>query len=162
MAGEGGAILKLAERRGYILLAPTYSRGQDANYMNHLLEVIAQVRSEYTKIDPSRIFAYGFSMGGASSSQIAAHHPEVFASVCAGGGLCPMESLDSLKLPIMVLIGSEDPGIKIIAPRVARMLELGVSLDLHVDPGVPHTCPAERYMTIAMDFFDKHSKQPVR
>jgi hypothetical protein len=158
MAGEDGVILKLAERRGYMVLAPTYRRNEDG-YMDYLLEVLSQVRAEYPKIDPSRIFAYGFSMGGNASSQIAAWHPEVFAAACPGGGLCDQEAIEKLRVPLRIQIGAEDPGITRMGSRVAYMFEHGMTLEVHVEPGLPHSCPAAKFMRMAMDFFDRYPKK---
>jgi len=156
LSGDNAAMLRIAQRRGYILVAPIYRRNEEG-YMDYLLEILAQVRSDYAKVDPQRIYVYGFSMGGNASSQIAAHHPEIFAAACSGGGFCMMDEVERLQVPVRILIGAEDPGIKGIAPRVARMLELGKTFDLHVEPGLPHTCPAEKFMNLALEFFEQHA-----
>jgi hypothetical protein len=55
------------------------------------MEVIADVQRHY-KIDPSRIYLMGHSMGGYGTNNLATHHPDLFAAVA------PAEGTDSIDL----------------------------------------------------------------
>jgi dienelactone hydrolase len=155
-AVENGKIFELAEKRGYLMVCPGYADRDE--HMDYLLELIARVRAEYPKVDPSRIYATGESAGGFVSCQLACYHPEVFAAVCCCSGAGQPEWIDTLKIPTMVIQGGAD---NVVTPArtaktVARMIELGVPLELHVIPSAGHDYHAEQYMTMAMDFFDHH------
>lgn len=156
---QKGKIIELAERRGYLLVCPAYSTDRDGKYMGGLLDVIARVRAEYPKVDPDRIYATGFSMGGFASAQLGAFHPEVFAAVSCQGGAGREEWAPKLKIPVQVVQGAADAVVKpeVTAKVVDAMKAAGVAPDVHVIPFAGHEYLAEQYMTLAMDFFDKHA-----
>lgn len=60
-----------------------------------VLEALAHVRRHYS-IDEDRIFARGFSMGGASTWHIAAHHAHLFAAAAPGAGFAETREYQDL------------------------------------------------------------------
>ena len=82
-----------ADRQGYLLAAPL-ERGdyfyKDQGDMD-VLEVIRDVERHY-RVDPSRIYLLGHSMGGYGTNNVATHHPDLFAAVA------PFEGTDSIDL----------------------------------------------------------------
>ncbi|MEY2512683.1 MAG: hypothetical protein QOJ89_41 [bacterium] len=82
-----------ADRRGY-LFATALGRG-DYFYRGEgdldVLEVIRDVERHY-RVDRSRIYLMGHSMGGYGTNNVAMHHPDVFAAVA------PAEGTDSIDL----------------------------------------------------------------
>ena len=82
-----------ADKHGYLVAAPL-ERG-DYFYKNQgdmdVLEVIADVERHY-KVDRSRIYLMGHSMGGYGTNNVATHHPDMFAAVA------PAEGTDSIDL----------------------------------------------------------------
>jgi pimeloyl-ACP methyl ester carboxylesterase len=50
-----------------------------------VMEALAAVRAQY-RVDPNRIAVAGFSMGGASTWHLAAHHPGLWAAAAPGAG----------------------------------------------------------------------------
>jgi predicted esterase len=82
-----------AERRGYLVATPLgrgdyfYSGEGDLD----VLEVIRDVERHY-RVDRSRIYLMGHSMGGYGTNNVAAHHPDLFAAVA------PAQGTDSIDL----------------------------------------------------------------
>ena len=86
-------LVQEADRRGYLLATPL-GRG-DYFYRGEgdldVLEVIRDVERHY-RVDPSRIYLMGHSMGGYGTNNVAMHHPDLFAAVA------PAEGTDSIEL----------------------------------------------------------------
>jgi dienelactone hydrolase len=82
-----------ADRQGYLVAAPL-ERGdyfyKDQGDMD-VLEVIRDVQRHY-RVDASRIYLMGHSMGGYGTNNVATHHPDLFAAVA------PAEGTDSIDL----------------------------------------------------------------
>ncbi len=78
-----------------------------------LVELLDHVTSSY-KVDTTRVYLTGLSMGGYGSWRLAADHPERFAAVvpvCGGG---KPEDAEKLKaLPIWVFHGDQDGAVPI-------------------------------------------------
>jgi pimeloyl-ACP methyl ester carboxylesterase len=90
---EPAGLVDEADRQGYLLAAPL-ERGdwfyRDQGDMD-VLEVIQDVERHY-KVDRSRIYLMGHSMGGYGTNNLATHHPDLFAAVA------PAEGTDSIDL----------------------------------------------------------------
>jgi hypothetical protein len=90
---EPVGLIDAADRHGYIVAAPL-ERGdyfyRDQGDMD-VLEVIQDVERRY-RIDRSRIYLMGHSMGGYGTNNVATHHPDLFAAVA------PAEGTDSIDL----------------------------------------------------------------
>jgi dienelactone hydrolase len=86
-------LVQEADRRGYLMATPLgrgdyfYSGEGDLD----VLEVIRDVERHY-RVDPSRIYLMGHSMGGYGTNNVATHHPDLFAAVA------PAEGTDSIPL----------------------------------------------------------------
>jgi len=82
-----------ADKQGYLLAAPL-ERGdyfyKDQGDMD-VMEVLADVERHY-RVDPSRIYLMGHSMGGYGTNNVATHHPDLFAAAA------PAEGTDSIDL----------------------------------------------------------------
>lgn len=90
---EPPGLIDEADRQGYLLAAPL-ERGdyfyRDQGDMD-VLEVIRDVERHY-RIDRSRIYVMGHSMGGYGTNNLATHHPDLFAAAA------PAEGTDSIDL----------------------------------------------------------------
>jgi hypothetical protein len=90
---EPAGLVDEADRQGYLLAAPL-ERGdwfyRDQGDMD-VLEVIQDVERHY-KVDRSRIYLMGHSMGGYGTNNVSTHHPDLFAAVA------PAEGTDSIEL----------------------------------------------------------------
>jgi dienelactone hydrolase len=90
---EPAGLVDEADRQGYLLAAPL-ERGdyfyRDQGDMD-VLEVIQDVERHY-RVDRSRIYLMGHSMGGYGTNNVSTHHPDLFAAVA------PAEGTDSIEL----------------------------------------------------------------
>ena len=90
---EPVGLIDEADRQGYLVAAPL-ERGdyfyRDQGDMD-VMEVLADVERHY-KVDKSRIYLMGHSMGGYGTNNVATHHPDLFAAVA------PAEGTDSIDL----------------------------------------------------------------
>ncbi len=86
-------LIQEADRRGYLVATPL-GRG-DYFYRGEgdldVMEVIRDVERHY-RVDRSRIYLMGHSMGGYGTNNVSTHHPDVFAAVA------PAEGTDSIPL----------------------------------------------------------------
>jgi predicted esterase len=86
-------LVKEADRRGYLMAMPL-GRG-DYFYRGpgdlDVLEVIRDVERHY-RVDRSRIYLMGHSMGGYGTNNVSMRHPDLFAAVA------PAEGTDSIEL----------------------------------------------------------------
>jgi predicted esterase len=158
-----------AERRGYIVATPTwlgrFPYGAPAE--EDVLRVISEVRSNY-KIDSSRIYLTGHSLGGFGAWQIAFDHPEIFAALApvSGGSPVRLDVLPPLlarikNIPALVVHGAKDG---IVPPaRSKEMVEAarkaGVQISYTEVPGADHLTVVGSTFPAVLEFFDKHIKQ---
>lgn len=80
---------------------------------DRLVELLAEITKNY-KVDESRIYLSGLSMGGYGSWRLAADHPGRFAAVvpvCGGGD--PKDAEKLKMTPFWVFHGAEDRGVPI-------------------------------------------------
>ncbi|MEA2496142.1 MAG: hypothetical protein QOJ29_4053, partial [Thermoleophilaceae bacterium] len=90
---EPAGLIAEADKQGYLVAAPL-ERGdnfyKDQGDMD-VLEVLADVERHY-RVDPSRVYLMGHSMGGYGTNNVATHHPDLFAAAA------PAEGTDSIDL----------------------------------------------------------------
>ena len=160
-----------AERRGYIL-AGVNGRGRFASYsgvsQEDVFEVINAVSRDY-KIDASRIYLTGHSLGGFGTWLVASSKPETFAAIAAVSGGPPAQGdaltalLQRLKgLPTLVIHGAQDG----IAPvQLSRMMsaaaeKAGLKVSYVEVPDGNHLSVVGSTFPAVMDFFEKNVKSP--
>ena len=169
----------LAEQHGYIVAAPlgyrvdgSYGWGlgnppADANTRRvqdfseqDVMQVLAHVRQQY-KIDESRIYLLGHSMGGIGTWKIAAKYPDVWAAIAPFSGSGQPATIERFKhIPEIVVHGDNDPTVNVSGSRtmVAKMKELGVEVKYIEVPGGNHGSVVAPNLGNALDFFDAHRK----
>lgn len=143
---------ELAEKYRFIAVAPLgyrpdgfygYGYGSDAASKRKqelseqdVLQVLERVRRDY-RVDGSRIYLMGHSMGAIGTWYLAAKHPEIWAALGPVSGLGDPQSIARIKhLPQFVVHGDADPTVPVAGSRamVAEMRKLGVD---HVYVEVP-------------------------
>jgi dienelactone hydrolase len=162
-----------AERRGYILAAAN-SRGRFGNYtgasQQDVFDVTDAVIREY-KIDPSRIFLTGHSMGGFGTWLVASSKPGLFAAVAAVSGGPPAQGdaltalLDKLKaVPAMIVHGAQDGIVPVQLSRnmAAAAGKAGVKVTYLEVPDGDHLSVVASTFPAILDFFDKNAKPDVK
>ncbi len=164
------AIIKSeADKRGVILVAPN-GRGRFSGYVGlaaeDTFEVINCVMRDY-RIDASRIYLTGHSMGGSGVWSVAAAKPELFAAIApvAGGGVAQASArnqiFDKIKsLPIFITHGAKDTIVP--AARSREMFEAAKKAGLKVNytevADADHVLIVGATFAAILDFFERHSK----
>ena len=106
--------------------------------------VVAKMR-----IDPTRVYVTGLSMGGYGTWRLVAAHPERFAAavpICGGGE--PREMAGALRrVPIWAFHGARDPVVPLSASQemVDAVQRAGGDVRLTVYPEVAHDSWTQTY-----------------
>lgn len=159
----GGAMKREAERVGVLVACP---KGRDSASMyrgsaeQDVLDVLAEVRRDY-KIDASRIYLMGHSMGGYGTWSVAMAHPDVFAAlgpISGGGSTAGMAKI--AHIPEYVVHGDDDRTVAVSQSRT--MVEAGKKAGANITyvevPGGSHTSIAAPQFGPMLDFFVKQRK----
>jgi predicted esterase len=152
-----------AQRVGFIVACP---KGREPTSMyrgtaeQDVMDVIAEVRRDY-KVDPSRIYLMGHSMGGYGTWSVAMDHPELFAAIgpiSGGGNAAGMEKIKSI--PEYVVHGDDDRTVNVSQSRtmVAAGKKIGAPITYVEVPGGSHGGVAEPNFAPMLDFFAKQVK----
>ena len=137
----------------------TTKRVQDLSEQD-VMQVLAHVKQQY-KIDESRIYLLGHSMGGIGTWKIAAKYPDIWAAIAPFSGSGQPETIERFKqIPEIVIHGDNDPTVNVNGSRtmVAKMKELGVEVKYIEVPGGTHGSVVAPNLGNALDFFDAHRK----
>ncbi|MGH9176449.1 MAG: alpha/beta hydrolase-fold protein, partial [Vicinamibacterales bacterium] len=178
MDGYSKSVPTLAEQRGYIVVAPLgfrvdgfygFSLSTDASPADRrrvelseqdVMEVLQRARTDY-KIDDSRIYLMGHSMGAIGTWAIAAKYPAVWAALAPFSGLGSPESIEKFRhIPQIVVHGDADPTVNVSGSRnmVEAMKKLGVD-HLYIEvPGGNHLNMVVPNIPKVFDFFDSKRK----
>jgi predicted esterase len=164
-SNNDGLLFKEAERRGYIVACPTWPNKRIAtgptaeNAAEMFVELIEQIRKDYPKVDPARLYGWGFSAGGWGACELAGTHPKLLAAICTSMGPGSVPQADKVLVPQLVIQGGSDGMIKpeYSEKVVARRKELGLPVEYVVIPKCGHQ-PHPTIVPLMMDFFDKQVK----
>jgi len=169
----------LAEQRGYIVAAPlgyrvdggygwgvgsppsdpTARRNQELSEAD-VMQVLAQVRKQY-RIDESRIYLMGHSMGAIGTWKIAPKFPDIWAALGAYSGQGVVATADKMKhIPQFVVHGDADATVNVAGSRsmVAALKSFGAEVTYVEVPGGNHLNVVEPNFAGLFDFFDAHRK----
>ena len=97
----------LCAEEGFIVIAPEYRDNLSYDEVDYIRSVIEQAVSRYP-VDPGRIYATGFSNGGAVAIALASEAPELIAGISAAGWLVEVKNTGGLQTPFQVLKGTEE------------------------------------------------------
>jgi poly(3-hydroxybutyrate) depolymerase len=170
----------LAEQRGYLVAAPlgyrvdgsygwglgdppadpTIRRSQELSELD-VMQVLQLVRQHY-KVDESRIYLSGHSMGGIGTWKIAAKYPDLWAAIAPFAGRGTPSTLERLRnIPEIVVHGDADPTVAVEGSRtmVAKAKELGIEVKYIEVPGGNHSNVVAPNFEAVFDFFDAHRKR---
>lgn len=156
-----------AERRVYIFAAPNGRGDYVKSGQEDVLEVIKAMTRDY-RVDTSRIYLTGHSMGGFGTWWIASNKPEVFAAIAPVSGAGPPQAdqlsamVAKLKgVPALVIHGARDQIVPADRARtlVAAAQKAGVVVNYVEVPEADHLTIVAGTFPAVMDFFEKNSKQ---
>lgn len=186
MMGYDGFI-DMAEQGGYIVVAPLGyhprawygSRGygvpggaaREGERLPENLGALSEqdvmnvlgIARERFRIDTTRIYLWGHSMGGAGAYHMAATFPDIWAAVAVAAPAPQQARIDDLTkfrhIPVLVLHGDQDATVPVEQSRtwVARMRELGMQHVYAEIPGGDHSSFVSRSpetLSKVFSFFD--------
>jgi poly(3-hydroxybutyrate) depolymerase len=172
MDGYSRRLPELSEKYGYIAVSPLgyrvdgfygFSYGQDPASRRKqdlseqdVMQVLARMRQHY-KIDTSRIYLMGHSMGAIGTWFLGAKYPEIWAALgtIAGTGSAP--SIARMRhIPQFVVHGDADPTVPVTGSRnmVAEMKKQSVDHVYVEVPGGNHTDIAVPNLAPMFEFFN--------
>jgi poly(3-hydroxybutyrate) depolymerase len=169
----------LAEQHGYIVAAPLGYR-VDGFYgwglgtppadsvtrrmldlsERDVMQVLQQVKRLY-RIDESRVYLMGHSMGAIGTWKIAAKYPDVWAAIGPISGSGQPATIERFRqIPEVVVHGDNDPTVPVTGSRtmVEKMRELGVDVKYIEVPGGTHGGVVAPNLGNVLDFFDARRK----
>ena len=97
----------LCAEEGFIVISPEYRDSASYEETDYLRSVIEQAVSRYP-IERGRIYATGFSNGGAAAIALASEFPELIAGISAAGWLVEVKNTEGLPTPFQVLKGTNE------------------------------------------------------
>jgi poly(3-hydroxybutyrate) depolymerase len=169
----------LAEQHGYIVAAPlgyrvdgSYGWGlanapADPNTRRtqslseqDVMQVLLRVRQLY-KIDESRIYLMGHSMGAIGTWKLAPKYPDIWAAIAPISGTGAPDTLDAIRrVPEIIVHGDADPTVNVAGSRamVAKLKEIGVEFKYIEVPGGLHSDVVAPNLAAIVDFFNAHKK----
>ena len=158
-----GLLKREAERAGFMVACP---KGRDSASMyrgaaeQDVLDVMADVQRTY-RIDSTRTYLMGHSMGGYGTWSIAMNHPDLFAALgpISGGG--PPAGMAKIgHIPEYVTHGDDDRTVPVTQSRgmVEAGRKAGADIVYVEVPGGSHTSVAAPAIAPMLDFFAKQHK----
>ena len=175
----GAGLPPLAESHGYILATPlgyrvdgsygwglgtppadpAVRRTQDFSEQD-VMQVLQRMRQLY-KIDESRIYLMGHSMGGIGTWKVAPKYPDIWAAIAPISGNGNPAVLEKLRgVPEIIVHGDADPTVPVTGSRtmVAKLKELGIEHKYIEVPGGLHSDVVGPNLAAIVEFFDAHRK----
>jgi poly(3-hydroxybutyrate) depolymerase len=172
---------ELAEKYGYIAVSPLgyrsdgfygYGYGRDAASQRKqelseqdVMQVLARMRQHY-RVDESRIYLMGHSMGAIGTWFLGAKYPEIWAALGTIAGTGNPQSVARMRhIPQFVVHGDADPTVPVTGSRnmVAEMKKQGVEHVYVEVAGGNHTDIAVPNLAAMFEFFDsKHTASPTQ
>lgn len=123
--------LDKGKKLDFIVVAPQCPWGQNWASENWFDTIYAEI-SEQHRIDPSRVYLTGMSLGGFGTWELANRYPHIFAAIAPLCGGAKDEWAENLThLPIWVFHGAKDKLVSVV--RSDRMVE---ALKAHEAPVV--------------------------
>lgn len=99
---------RVAVQKRLIVVAPTYDDYATYSEAAYMIQVVDSAASRYS-IDPQRVYATGFSNGGALSVALASEYPTRFTAISAAGWMVgARNTTHGYKMPFQVLQGTQE------------------------------------------------------
>jgi len=158
-AGERGSDMELLKKHGppkliaagkkfeAIVACPQVPAGEAWN--PHGVKALVDRLSKDYRVDASRIYLTGISMGGFGTWETILEYPDTFAAaapVCGGAGIGILKFERIKKLPLWLFHGDSDPVVPVIYTTDAqKRLKDNKALKVTIYPGVAHDSWTETY-----------------
>jgi predicted esterase len=147
--GDGAAI-RLAQARGWVLIAPRAPFFGGVN-VTGLLNALA----ERYQIDRRQVVIVGHSMGAGHGLAAARKDPSNFAALAVIGGGRPSPKDAALEqLPIYITAGSEDFGLAGAQALHSSLMNIQGNVHIEIREGIEHLTIVQETLPAAFRFFD--------
>jgi len=177
--GYNQGFAALAEQHGYLVAAPLGYR-VDGGYgwgvgnppadpiakQNQerseadVMQVLQLMKQQY-KVDASRTYLMGHSMGAIGTWRIAPKYPDLWAAIAPISGSGNAASLERIKtVPEVIVHGDDDRTVNVQGSRamVTKLKEMGTEHKYIEVPGGSHSGVVAPNLAAIFDFFDAHKK----
>lgn len=177
--GYNQALPPLAEQHGYIVATPLGYR-VDGSYgwglgnppadpmtrrtqqasEDDVMQVLQQVKQQY-RIDESRIYLMGHSMGGIGTWKMAPKFPDIWAALAPIAGSGNAATLERIRtIPQIIVHGDDDRTVNVQGSRamVAKLKEMGTAHKYIEVPGGSHSGVVAPNLAAIFEFFNAHRK----
>ena len=124
------------------------------------MQVLQIVRQQY-RVDDSRIYLMGHSMGAIGTWKMAPKFPDIWASIGMFAGSGAPATLERIKhIPEFVVHGDADATVSVQGSRsmVAKAKELGIEVKYIEVPGGSHSDVVAPNLAGMFEFFNAHKK----
>jgi predicted peptidase len=125
-----------------------------------VMQVLQLMKQNY-RIDESRIYLMGHSMGGIGTWKIAAKYPDIWAAVAPFAGSGTPATLERMKqIPQFVVHGDNDRTVNVRGSRtmVEEMKKLGIEHKYIEVAGGGHSDVVAPNLPGAFEFFNTHKR----
>jgi predicted esterase len=139
-------LINAGQKMPFIVVSPQVARADQWWYSDLLMLMIKGIIKKY-RVDESRIYLTGLSMGGYGTWDIALKYPELFAAIapiCGAGD--PSEVWKIRHTPVWIFHGEKDPAVPVKNSKTmyAALLQYG-NARLTIYPDAAHDCWTETY-----------------
>lgn len=162
--GLGNAIRKAEDKWNFIVVFPQKppGRGGFTEHEKLILDILEKTKKEY-KVDESRLYITGLSMGGMGTWTLTCKHPTMFAAaapICGGGN--PADAAKIKDLPIWNFHGDKDTAVPIKRSQdmIDAVKAAGGNPKFTIYPGVGHNSWDKAYQEEKLhDWFLEHKRK---
>ena len=161
-ARDGSTIDQIALLMERLRSDPDSRRKQELSEQD-VMQVLARMRHQY-KIDDSRIYLMGHSMGAIGTWVLGAKYADTWAALGAFSGLGNPQSVERMKhIPQFVVHGDADPTVPVAGSRamVAALKTAGVDHVYVEVPGGNHIDVVVPNLPAMFEFFNSKRKGAV-
>lgn len=154
-----GQIVKLCEKRGWLLVSPRAGLGFGLTAGPPVGEIVDELAKRYP-VDAKRVFIVGHSMGSGMAFDVVQKYPGKFAAVAGlGGGGAIRKAEVFAELPVFIGVGDKDFALK-TAKGLQTNLEKAKATKVTYKeyPDVEHLVIVREALGDVFDLFDKLAK----
>jgi predicted esterase len=159
----GGALQRAGEKLGVFVASPRGGSGGPTEFRGlgeyDVLAVLHDIQQRY-RVDATRIYLTGHSMGGTGSAYLALHHPDRFAAAAplSAAYSFPWLARNARQVPFLWIGGASDAPFYLrgVMVGVERMLKFGAPVSLVLLPGEGHGGPVKDFERIFRWLLEQH------
>ncbi len=151
-----GQIVKLCEKRGWLLVAPRAGLGFGLGGDPPVAGIVQELAERYP-VDPKAVFLLGHSMGSAMAVGAVQKEPSPYAALaCFGGGGAIRKPEAFAELPVFIGVGDKDFALNTARKLNGDLVKANAKkVALKEYPDLEHLTIVREALGDAFDRFDK-------